>query len=181
MYLCDTDFNGTDGVNGGRFNTAQALAEHIKALWPQEANNAVPYVVFTGGEPLLQLDTELIATLHSEGFEVAVETNGTVPAPAGIDWLCVSPKGSNPLAITQGDELKLVFPRPMRHRSSFLTSPLATSFYSRWISVPSLKRVLPPTAQRPFRPPPRTAWPTHSGGCHCKRTKSQDSSNGAIC
>ncbi|MFP3422284.1 hypothetical protein R0K19_23220, partial [Bacillus sp. SIMBA_161] len=91
------------GVNGGRFHTAQALANHIKALWPKEAKKAVPYVVFTGGEPLLQLDTALIAMLHSEGFEVAVETNGTVPAPAGIDWLCVSPKSNNPLVITQGD------------------------------------------------------------------------------
>lgn len=109
--FCDTDFIGTDGVNGGRFETAKALALHIKALWPQEVSQAVPYVVFTGGEPLLQLDSALIATLHSEGFEVAVETNGTMPAPAGIDWLCVSPKGRNPLAITQGDELKLVYPQ----------------------------------------------------------------------
>ncbi|GGC98111.1 7-carboxy-7-deazaguanine synthase [Vreelandella lutescens] len=109
--FCDTDFIGTDGINGGRFATAQALANHIKALWPHKAQHAVPYVVFTGGEPLLQLDTALIAMLHSEGFEVAVETNGTVPAPAGIDWLCVSPKSSNPLVITHGDELKLVFPQ----------------------------------------------------------------------
>lgn len=109
--FCDTDFIGTDGINGGRFATAAALAEHIQALWPQQAQRATPYVVFTGGEPLLQLDAPLIEALHRHGFAVAVETNGTLTPPAGIDWLCVSPKGANPLAITQGDELKLVFPQ----------------------------------------------------------------------
>ncbi|MCL5425483.1 MAG: 7-carboxy-7-deazaguanine synthase [Gammaproteobacteria bacterium] len=109
--FCDTDFIGTDGVNGGKFSTAAALAKHIAALWPQSSNNATPYVVFTGGEPLLQLDVALIASLHSYGFEVAVETNGTLAPPAGIDWLCVSPKGNNPLAVTKGDELKLVYPQ----------------------------------------------------------------------
>lgn len=109
--FCDTDFIGTNGVNGGKFTTASALAKHIAALWPPSSKNATPYVVFTGGEPLLQLDVALIACLHSHGFEVAVETNGTLAPPAGIDWLCVSPKGSNPLAVTQGDELKLVFPQ----------------------------------------------------------------------
>ncbi|MGM0833887.1 7-carboxy-7-deazaguanine synthase [Halomonas qinghailakensis] len=109
--FCDTDFIGTDGVNGGRFSTPSALAQHIKDLWPAEAKHATPYVVFTGGEPLLQLDSLLIATLHSIGFEVAVETNGTVLPPPGIDWLCVSPKGKNPLVVTRGDELKLVFPQ----------------------------------------------------------------------
>ncbi|MDN3561589.1 7-carboxy-7-deazaguanine synthase [Vreelandella neptunia] len=113
--FCDTDFIGTNGINGGKFATATALAEHIAALWPSHSSDAkskaTPYVVFTGGEPLLQLDTALIATLHSHGFEVAVETNGTLPPPPGIDWLCVSPKGSNPLAVTQGDELKLVYPQ----------------------------------------------------------------------
>ncbi|MCW4152311.1 MULTISPECIES: 7-carboxy-7-deazaguanine synthase [Halomonadaceae] len=109
--FCDTDFVGTDGQGGGRFATPAALAEHISALWPSDAGTAVPYVVFTGGEPLLQLDPALIATLHSVGFEVAVETNGTLTPPAGIDWLCVSPKGKNPLVIDQGDELKLVYPQ----------------------------------------------------------------------
>lgn len=113
--FCDTDFIGTDGINGGKFATATALAEHIAALWPSQdgdaKSKATPYVVFTGGEPLLQLDVALIATLHSHGFEVAVETNGTLAPPPGIDWLCVSPKGSNPLAVTQGDELKLVYPQ----------------------------------------------------------------------
>ncbi|CAH1044819.1 7-carboxy-7-deazaguanine synthase [Halomonas sp. TD01] len=109
--FCDTDFIGTDGLNGGRFNTASELADHIKALWPIHLGRATPYVVFTGGEPLLQLDTPLIALLHSDGFEVAVETNGTVVPPPGIDWLCVSPKSTNPLVVTCGDELKLVFPQ----------------------------------------------------------------------
>lgn len=113
--FCDTDFVGTNGTNGGKFATAAALAEHIAALWPSQSGSsqstATPYVVFTGGEPLLQLDTALIAALHSHGFEVAVETNGTLAPPPGIDWLCVSPKGSNPLVITQGDELKLVYPQ----------------------------------------------------------------------
>ena len=109
--FCDTDFNGTDGVNGGRFNTAQALAEHIKALWPQEANNAVPYVVFTGGEPLLQLDEEAIAALHARGFDVGVETNGTLPAPESLDWVCVSPKANAEVVQTRGNELKLVYPQ----------------------------------------------------------------------
>lgn len=109
--FCDTDFIGTDGINGGRFSSAEALAEHIQALWPCHAERAKPYVVFTGGEPLLQLDALLIDTLHQYGFEVAVETNGTIEPPPGIDWLCVSPKGANPLAVTQGNELKLVFPQ----------------------------------------------------------------------
>lgn len=109
--FCDTDFVGTDGQGGGRFETPAALADHISTLWPSNSGTAIPYVVFTGGEPLLQLDPALIATLHSVGFEVAVETNGTLAPPAGIDWLCVSPKGKNPLVIDQGDELKLVYPQ----------------------------------------------------------------------
>ncbi|MCE8005375.1 radical SAM protein, partial [Billgrantia ethanolica] len=95
--FCDTDFVGTDGQNGGRFASAEALANHLTALWPEAGGVATPYVVFTGGEPLLQLDAALIAAMHARGFEVAVETNGTLPAPAGIDWLCVSPKGATPL------------------------------------------------------------------------------------
>ncbi len=109
--FCDTDFIGTDGRHGGRFPTAEALAERLTALWPHQDGPARPYVVFTGGEPLLQLDERLIREMHARGFEVAVETNGTLPAPGGIDWLCVSPKGENRLAITAGDELKLVHPQ----------------------------------------------------------------------
>ncbi|QOR38713.1 7-carboxy-7-deazaguanine synthase [Billgrantia diversa] len=109
--FCDTDFIGTDGQQGGRFADADALSTHLSALWPNQDGLAKPYVVFTGGEPLLQLDEALIGAMHSRGFEVAVETNGTLPAPAGIDWLCVSPKSSTPLALTSGDELKLVYPQ----------------------------------------------------------------------
>ncbi len=110
--FCDTDFIGTDGQNGSRFANAEALAEHLTALWPDQDGIATPYVVFTGGEPLLQLDTALIKAMQAQGFEVAVETNGTLPAPPGIDWLCVSPKGANALVLTRGDELKLVYPQP---------------------------------------------------------------------
>ncbi|UYG05714.1 7-carboxy-7-deazaguanine synthase [Halomonas sp. LR3S48] len=109
--FCDTDFVGTDGQHGGRFVDADALAVHLTALWPQQDAAATPYVVFTGGEPLLQLDEALIEAMHSRGFEVAVETNGTLPAPAGIDWLCVSPKADTSLKLTRGDELKLVYPQ----------------------------------------------------------------------
>lgn len=110
--FCDTDFVGV-GPDGGKFASAEALAAFVKARWPANAPADVrPFVVCTGGEPLLQLDAAAIAALHAEGFEVAVETNGTQPAPAGLDWICVSPKASAPLALTAGDELKLVFPQP---------------------------------------------------------------------
>lgn len=110
--FCDTDFIGTDGPGGGRFAGAAALAAAIAACWPAHAaRRARPLVVFTGGEPLLQLDGALIAAVHALGLAIAVETNGTLPAPAGIDWLCVSPKGTTPLVLTSGDELKLVYPQ----------------------------------------------------------------------
>jgi len=109
--FCDTDFVGTDGQNGGVFETAGELARHIRSLWPDAPGH--PYVVCTGGEPLLQLDKALIDALHQEGFEVGVETNGTLPAPEGIDWLCVSPKADAPVVIDHCDELKLVFPQPL--------------------------------------------------------------------
>ncbi|KMN38266.1 MULTISPECIES: 7-carboxy-7-deazaguanine synthase [unclassified Chromobacterium] len=107
--FCDTDFVGV-GPDGGKFNSAAALAERIAAEWPAGAGG-VPYVVCTGGEPLLQLDAELIAELHRRGFEVAVETNGTVAAPPGLDWICVSPKAGAELLLQSGDELKLVYPQ----------------------------------------------------------------------
>lgn len=106
--FCDTDFIGTDGPGGGKFVTAQDLAAHVKALWP---GGGRPYVVATGGEPLLQLDAPLIDALHEAGFEVGVETNGTLPAPDGLDWICVSPKSDAPLKQTTGNELKLVYPQ----------------------------------------------------------------------
>jgi 7-carboxy-7-deazaguanine synthase len=107
--FCDTDFVGTDGDGGGKFADADALAEAVAALWPRDAGHR--FVVFTGGEPLLQLDDALIAAMKARGFRIAVETNGTVAPPAGIDWLCVSPKADQPLAVHAGDELKLVYPQ----------------------------------------------------------------------
>jgi 7-carboxy-7-deazaguanine synthase len=111
--FCDTDFVGV-GPDGGRFATPGALAEAVAARWPSGADGArgKRLVVCTGGEPLLQLDAAAVAALHAQGFEVAVETNGTQPIPAGIDWVCVSPKAEAPLVATRGDELKLVFPQP---------------------------------------------------------------------
>lgn len=110
--FCDTDFVGTDGPGGGKFATARALARAVAAAWPDSARGHLrPLVVCTGGEPLLQLDTRLITALHQAGFEVAIETNGTVPAPQGIDWICVSPKAGAALVLRSGDELKLVFPQ----------------------------------------------------------------------
>jgi len=109
--FCDTDFVGTDGTGGGKFQVASDLAETVAGYWPDEKDGQ-PFVVCTGGEPLLQLDDALIAALHAAGFEIGVETNGTLVAPAGIDWLCVSPKAAAPVMQTQGDELKLVFPQP---------------------------------------------------------------------
>jgi 7-carboxy-7-deazaguanine synthase (Cx14CxxC type) len=110
--FCDTDFVGTDGPQGGTFESAPALAAAVAAVWDAAHDSREgAYVVCTGGEPLLQLDATLIAALHKEGFEVAVETNGTQPAPAGLDWICVSPKANAPLRQRKGDELKLVFPQ----------------------------------------------------------------------
>lgn len=110
--FCDTDFVGV-GPDGGKFATAADLAAFVKRRWPSNAPAAVrPFVVCTGGEPLLQLDGAAIDALHAEGFEVAVETNGTQPAPSGLDWICVSPKADAPLMLTAGDELKLVYPQP---------------------------------------------------------------------
>ena len=107
--FCDTDFVGTDGEGGGKFETPQALADAVAAAW--RGGEAQRLVVCTGGEPLLQLDTALIAALHAKGFEIAIETNGTIAAPEGIDWICVSPKSDAPLAQTRGQELKLVYPQ----------------------------------------------------------------------
>ena len=129
--FCDTDFIGTDGQNGGRFANAESLAQHLLQFWPQATQNheknhknsekipkspvphakIPPFVVLTGGEPLMQVDQILVDTLHQYGFEIAVETNGTHLPPQGIDWLCVSPKAGAPLKLTHGNELKLVYPQ----------------------------------------------------------------------
>ena len=111
--FCDTDFVGTDGVGGGKFATPSALADAVAAAWPSDASaHARPYVVCTGGEPLLQLDDELVDAFHARGFEVAVETNGTLLPPRGVDWICVSPKAASDLQLRAGHEIKLVFPQP---------------------------------------------------------------------
>lgn len=107
--FCDTDFVGMDGTGGGRFRTAEELAEAIAATWGQGRERRL--VVLTGGEPLLQVDSALVDALHARAFQVAVETNGTQAAPEGLDWVCVSPKAGAPLVLTHGDELKLVFPQ----------------------------------------------------------------------
>ena len=116
--FCDTDFVGTDGPGGGRFATANDLADRVASVWADElggsddAGAGHRFVVCTGGEPLLQLDEALVAALHERGFAVAIETNGTRPVPAGVDWVCVSPKAGADLVVTTGDELKVVFPQP---------------------------------------------------------------------
>jgi 7-carboxy-7-deazaguanine synthase (Cx14CxxC type) len=107
--FCDTEFVGLDGTDGGRYGDADALADRIATLWTSPQHTR--FVVCTGGEPLLQLDPPLIEALHRRGFEIAVETNGTIPLPPDLDWVCVSPKANNPLVVDAGDELKVVVPQ----------------------------------------------------------------------
>jgi 7-carboxy-7-deazaguanine synthase len=109
--FCDTDFVGTDGSGGGRFHSAKELAQAVAGSWAGACTTAARFVVCTGGEPLLQLDSTLVEALHDESFEVAIETNGTQLPPSGIDWICVSPKARAELVLKSGDELKLVFPQ----------------------------------------------------------------------
>ena len=110
--FCDTDFVGSDGIGGGKFDNAQDLASAIEQSWKStSAGSQQRYVVFTGGEPLLQLDESLISALHQRGFEVAIETNGTIKVPKGVDWVCVSPKAGSELIVLQANELKLVVPQ----------------------------------------------------------------------
>jgi len=116
--FCDTDFVGTDGQGGGQFATAQALVNQVARIGLPTAK---PFVVCTGGEPLLQLDSALIEAFHQAGFEIAIETNGTLKAPPGIDWICVSPKANTSLLLQSGDELKLVFPQPEAPPERFQT------------------------------------------------------------
>ena len=135
--FCDTDFVGTNGEGGGKFREPASLAAHIAALWQASAaTSGKPYVVCTGGEPLMQLDQPLIAALHEVGFEIAIETNGTLPAPASIDWICVSPKANAALVQTHGHELKLVYPQP---------EPEA---HPRTLRLTGLQALFPPTEGR---------------------------------
>jgi 7-carboxy-7-deazaguanine synthase (Cx14CxxC type) len=115
--FCDTDFVGTDGTLGGRYASAAELARTIAAQWTASADNR--YVVLTGGEPLLQVDAALVDALHANGFEIGVETNGTIAPPAGLDWICVSPKGGSDLVIRRGHELKLVYPQVLALPEAF--------------------------------------------------------------
>jgi 7-carboxy-7-deazaguanine synthase (Cx14CxxC type) len=108
--FCDTDFVGTDGSGGGKFADAETLAKACRAAWRGNSGTP-PFVVLTGGEPMLQVDEALISALHGAGFEIAIETNGTLPVPRAIDWICVSPKAGAPLVQRSGDELKLVYPQ----------------------------------------------------------------------
>ncbi len=119
--FCDTDFVGTDGDGGGKFANADALADHVASMWRGRAGDP-KLVVCTGGEPLLQLDGPLIDALHARGFEIAIESNGTLMVPEGIDWICISPKADAPVVQTSGHELKLVFPqdKAMPHRFEHL-------------------------------------------------------------
>jgi 7-carboxy-7-deazaguanine synthase (Cx14CxxC type) len=125
--FCDTDFVGTDGTLGGKFAQADELADQIAALWPagdpaDRQDSQLRLTVLTGGEPLLQVDTALIDALHARGFRIAVETTGTLAAPAGIDWLCVSPKAGAPWVQQQGQELKLVWPQPALDLQTLVTT-----------------------------------------------------------
>lgn len=117
--FCDTDFVGIDGENGGRFTTPESLADVVSQLWGDEPGQR--FVVVTGGEPMLQLDTALIDALHAQGIEIAVESNGTIAATPGIDWVCISPKGGSEVVQRQGDELKLVWPQQGLDPAELLT------------------------------------------------------------
>ena len=137
--FCDTDFVGTAGPGGGRFETPAELAAAVDRAWPRAAEASRKFVVCTGGEPLLQLDGAAIDALHARGFAIAIETNGTIAAPPGIDWICVSPKAGSPLVQTRGDELKVVYPQPLLDLDSlakldfrhFFLQPMDGAHYER--------------------------------------------------
>ncbi|MES2128189.1 MAG: 7-carboxy-7-deazaguanine synthase [Pseudomonadota bacterium] len=116
--FCDTDFVGTDGEGGGKFASAPELAKAVDSQWPV-AHQHSKYVVFTGGEPLLQLDAALIEAMHARGFTIAIETNGTLPVPPGVDWICVSPKMGSTLVVTKGSEIKVVIPQAQQDLAAY--------------------------------------------------------------
>jgi len=140
--FCDTDILGTDGQNGGQFDSPQALADKIASMWsdqqaesgqihpPVSSSHAKPYVIFTGGEPLLQLNEPLIEKMHKHGFEVAIESNGTLPLPKGIDWVCLSPKAESDIVFERCHELKLVFPQETAKPERFEDFPAEHYFLS---------------------------------------------------
>ena len=117
--FCDTDFLGTNGENGGKFETASKLARHANKFWPDETTKK--FIVLTGGEPMLQVDSSLISELHSLNFEIAIETNGTIICPPKIDWICVSPKAGTKIVQKTGNELKVIYPQPGLNFSKLLT------------------------------------------------------------
>ena len=135
--FCDTDFVGTDGPGGGVFETSRNLAQTVQQSWP-EASQSKKLVVCTGGEPLLQLDQNLVDALHQAGFEIALETNGTLSPPRGIDWTCVSPKAGSRLVLEKGDELKLVFPQTGIEPQDYLSLDF-TYFYLQPMAGPQLQ------------------------------------------
>ena len=136
--FCDTEFVGTDGSGGGLFRDSESLANAIEAAWPSGGRDHLSrFVVCTGGEPLLQLDEELVDALHDRGFEVAAETNGTRPAPAGLDWVCVSPKAGADFVLQSGNELKLVFPQPGAEPELFEALPFQ-HFYLQPMDGPNV-------------------------------------------
>ena len=142
--FCDTDFWGTDGENGGKYEL-QNLVQTIRSLWPTDSNQ-LPYVVCTGGEPLLQLDQDLVDAFHQANIEVAIETNGTMLPPNGIDWICVSPKASSELVLTTGNELKLVYPQPLALPEQFAQLQF-DHFYLQPMDGPALDKNTKATIQ----------------------------------
>ena len=128
--FCDTDILGINGPHGGQFDDAESLANAIHKLWPLKARSATPYVIFTGGEPLLQLDAALTEQMHRRDFEVAIETNGTLPLPDGVDWVCLSPKADAPVVLESCDELKLVYPQTLALPERFADFPAKHYFLS---------------------------------------------------
>ncbi len=163
--FCDTDFVGTDGTLGGKFRDADALADRIAAQWPA-GDSAHRFVVMTGGEPLLQVDAELIAALHARGFQIAVETNGTIAAPEGIDWICVSPKAGAPWCSARARSSRWSGPSPVLTWPSWKppTSRIATC--SPWTT---------PSASRTPKPASSCAWRARPGGSACRPTRSRAS------
>jgi 7-carboxy-7-deazaguanine synthase len=157
--FCDTDFVGTDGDGGGKFPDAETLAEAVAAAWgPGLARR---YVVFTGGEPLLQLDAALIAALHARGFEIAVETNGTIEPPPGIDWVCVSPKAGTEWIARRGDELKLVYPQDGLQPEGLSALPFGHFFLQPMDGADQAAHVAAAAAYCRDNPPWRLSLQTH--------------------
>ena len=160
--FCDTDFVGTDGPGGGKFRTPKALAADVAAQWPgARTPQTRPYVVCTGGEPLLQLDESAITALHDAGFEVAVETNGTQRAPEGLDWVCMSPKAGADTVLTRGDELKLVYPQEGAMPERFADLDF-THFFLQPMDGPHVERYTQEAMQYCLDHPPwRLSLQTH--------------------